>query len=316
MQSYAGSSDVRPLVIDDSALYVEDKQRSVRDLFYTFQSDSFTGQDLSIMARHLFEDRDIVEWDFAREPNSVVWCVMSDGTLLSMTYVRTHEIWGWCRHDTAGEVESVCSIGEGDEDAVYLIVKREINGSDVRYVERLTRATCHCPATAFYVDCGLQYDGAATTTLSGLDHLEGEEVAIVGDGNVLPRRTVTDGSITLATAVSKASVGLPYTAEIETLEMEAEVAGGMATRKRAVKEVHLLINNTRALFVGAGQGEQLDEIAQRSTSQDYDSAIPLESGWRSVRVQGGWSKQGRVYIQSPEPMPFEILSIRPELVSE
>jgi hypothetical protein len=83
-----------------------------------------------------------------------------------------------------------------------------------------------------------------------------------------------------------------------------------------VKEVHLLINNTRALFVGAGQGEQLDEIAQRSTSQDYDSAIPLESGWRSVRVQGGWSKQGRVYIQSRDPMPFEILSIRPELVSE
>ena len=316
VQSYVGCSDVRPLVIDDSALYVESKQRGVHDLFYTFQSDSFAGQDLSIMARHLFVDRDIEEWDFSREPNSIAWCVMSDGALLSLTYVRQHEISGWTRHETDGEFESVCSIPEGSEDAVYLIVKRTIDGVTKRYVERLEERTCACPTSAFFVDCGLRYDGAPTTTLTGLDHLEGKEVAVVGDGDVLPRKTVSGGSITLASPVSKASVGLPFTASLETLDLEAEVAGGMATRKRRVAKVHVLINETRGLFFGSGPGAVLDELKQRSTEVNYGSPIPLESGWRELPVSGSWGKQGRVYIESRDTMPFEILSIRPELVSE
>lgn len=313
VQSYAGSSDVRPLLIDDSALYVEAKQRGVRDLFYTFASDSFTGQDLSIMARHLFENRQIEEWAFARAPHSIAWCVMSDGAMLSLTYVREHEVWGWCRHETVGEFESVCSIGEGNEDAVYVIVKREIDGETKRYVERMASREISAPTEAFFVDCGLTYEGAATTTLSGLDHLEGMEVAVVGDGDVLPRRTVTDGSITLQSPVTSASVGLPYTAEIETLDMEAQIQGGLATRKQVVKKVHLKLKDTRGLFVGEKRGAQLDEIKQRSTEMNYGQAIALFTGWEEITVRGAWGKGGRVYIQSPDPMPAEVLTILPEL---
>jgi hypothetical protein len=158
-QGYRGASHVPPVVIGEAALFVQEKGARVRDLRYTFEDDKFTGNDLTILARHFFEGYEIVDWAFAQEPHSIVWAVRDDGVMLSLTYLQEHNVFAWAQHTTDGEFESVCAVSEGDQDVIYAIVKRTINGSTVRNVERMKERNFTTIEDAFCVDAGLTYTG-------------------------------------------------------------------------------------------------------------------------------------------------------------
>jgi len=170
-QGYRGSADAPPIVIGNTIIHLQSKGAIIRDLAFALESDSYTGNDLTVLARHLFAGKTVKEWAYAQAPHSIVWVVLSDGTLAALTYMREHEVWGWSRHDTDGTFESVCTIAEGEEDATYFVVKRTINGSTKRYIERLNTRVFTEVADAFFVDSGLSYDGTHTgstsMTLSG-----------------------------------------------------------------------------------------------------------------------------------------------------
>lgn len=124
-QAFSGAqADLQPLRIGDSVLYAQARGSAVRDLKFEFYSNSFTGSDISVLSQHLLEGRRIVQWAYAEEPNKLVWATRDDGVLLSLTYLKEQEVYGWARHDTQGAFISVCSIPEGTEDAVYLVVSR------------------------------------------------------------------------------------------------------------------------------------------------------------------------------------------------
>jgi hypothetical protein len=161
-QGYRGSAKTPPVVVGNTALFVQDKGRTVRELAFDFASDSYTGQDLTQLASHLFADGTITEWAYQQVPFQVVWCVRSDGTLLGLTYLKEQQVVGWHRHDTDGAFESVACISEGDEDVLYCIVKRTINGTTKRYVERMNTRAFADPKDWFFVDSGLTYDGRNT----------------------------------------------------------------------------------------------------------------------------------------------------------
>jgi len=163
IQGYRGSSQLPPIVIGNTALYLQDKGQTVRDLGYEFASDSYTGNDLTILASHLVQGRQIVEWAYQQVPFSCVWAVRDDGKLLGMTYMREQQVVGWHPHDTDGTYESVCSISEGNEDAVYVLVRRTVNGVAKRYVERFQTRFIENIKDAFFVDSGLTYDGRNTS---------------------------------------------------------------------------------------------------------------------------------------------------------
>lgn len=158
-QGYSGASRLRPIVIESTAIYLQARGNVVRDLQYQFESDGYVGQDLTIFATHFFDGHSIVDWDFQQVPNSVVWAVRDDGVLLGLTYLPEHQIWGWHRHETDGKVESLTVVPEGNQDAVYIVVNRTINGSTRRYIERLEEQRCTCAEDAWHVDSGLRYDG-------------------------------------------------------------------------------------------------------------------------------------------------------------
>lgn len=162
-QGYRGSSTVPPQVIGNTALYLQDKGSTVRDLGYEFASDSYTGTDLTILASHLVQGYQIQEWAYQQVPFSCLWAVRNDGVLLSMTYMREQQVIGWHRHDTDGQVESVCVISEGTEDALYVAVKRTVGGVTKRYVERMNTRLISDIKDAFFVDSGLSYDGRNTS---------------------------------------------------------------------------------------------------------------------------------------------------------
>lgn len=162
-EGYTGASPVQPIVIGNNAIYIQARGNIVHDLRYELQSQGYTGKDLSVFSSHLFEGRTLQFMDYQQVPNSIAWLIRDDGTLLGLTYLREHEIWGWHRHDTDGVFEDVVCVPEGNEDAVYVIVKRTINGVIRRYVERFyTRRVTDVTVDARFVDCGLSYDGRNT----------------------------------------------------------------------------------------------------------------------------------------------------------
>lgn len=155
-QVYNGVADVEPIVVIDHILYVQSKGTVVRDLAYNFEKNIYTGQNISIYSNHLLQNYTIREWAFAEEPFNVAWTVRSDGKLLSLTYLKEQEVIGWAQHDTFGLFQSVTTIQEGDENAVYFVVKRLVQGQWLQYIERMaSRSFPYGVEDAWCVDCGL-----------------------------------------------------------------------------------------------------------------------------------------------------------------
>lgn len=174
-QSQYGSSPLKPLKVSDILLFNQALGSAVRDFTFDFATDGYRGNDITIFSAHFFEGYQISDWAYQKVPDSIVWTVRSDGKLLSCTYVREQQILGWAEHDfTNGLVENVCSIPENSEYAVYLSIKRVINGQTVRYIERLssrlwpdtvnTPPVQNDPINASYLDCFIKYDGRNTSS--------------------------------------------------------------------------------------------------------------------------------------------------------
>ncbi|GKX40035.1 hypothetical protein SOASR014_37740 [Pectobacterium carotovorum subsp. carotovorum] len=169
-QGADGSSRIPPIAVSNIAMFIQEKGAQVRDIAYSFDVDGYQGTDLTIMANHLFNRHQIVDWSFTLVPYSCAWCCRDDGMLMTMTYLRDQQVYAWAPQPSDGLFESTCSISEGTEDAVYFAVQRTINGVTKRCIERLESR--YEDVDAFFVDSGLSYDGrnknnAVTVTLSG-----------------------------------------------------------------------------------------------------------------------------------------------------
>lgn len=162
-QSYYGSTDVRPIVAGDVALFVSPGE-FVRDLTYQFADDKFVGNDVTVLARHLFDYRTIIDWDYAPAPFALGFLVMSDGDGLFLTYQPDQDVYAWTRATTQGKYKSVCVIREGTSDITYVLVERKINGNTVTFLERMEERQFEELEDAFHVDAGLTLDVPITIT--------------------------------------------------------------------------------------------------------------------------------------------------------
>jgi len=165
-----GSGNLAPLVVGNTALYVQARGSVIRDLT-EYQAQSYQGNELTIFSAHLFDNYTLADWAYQQIPHSIVWCVRNDGVLLGLTYVREHMVFGWHRHTFDGTVENICVVPQNTEDVLYLVIKRTINGKTVRYIEYLKTRQVKDIVDSVFMDCSLSYDGrnstATTMTLSG-----------------------------------------------------------------------------------------------------------------------------------------------------
>ena len=165
-QSYIGASNVQPSIVNNSLVYVAARGGHIRELGYSWQSNGFITGDLSIRAAHLFDTYDIVDMCFSKAPQPLIWFVSNSGNLLGLTYIPEQQIGSWHHHDTDGSFESCTTVAEGNEDVLYVIVKRLINGSYVRYIERLETREITTIDKCFFVDAGATYNGTNTTAVT------------------------------------------------------------------------------------------------------------------------------------------------------
>lgn len=309
---YVGSGDVKPLVSDDTALFVDRTGQRVRDLRYAYESDGYSGNDLTIFANHFFMGRRIVSWAMAKNPFSLIWVALDNGKLLSLTYNREHQVWGWTEHEMSGQVESVACVPEGGSDATYIIVARTIGGQVRRYVERFDDRDFTTAEDAFFVDCGITYNGTATATISGLGHLEGREVTALADGDVVAGLTVTGGKVTLPQPASKVHVGLPFSAMFENLPpaIQFDDVGSSRGRPHSVSAVRIQMERTRGIKIATQDG-RTNEIVQ--TGYDLADPIPLTTGMHALTMPCDWNEDGTVIVKQDYPLPMTILALSVEL---
>lgn len=437
-----GADTVSPVMADSDLLYLEDRGTILRSLSTTTnERGKYTGLDRTILANHLFEGRRIVAMDYQRLPHSVLWCVLSDGQLLGLTYMPEHDIWGWHRHDTnvledgrTDVFEDVCVVPEGEEDAVYVTVVRRRAGERVRYLERIAPRRVTDPAHACFLDSALRYDGTNTngshfmqlmllpipddldwnfnqyfslfsnvayftaedigtvivlksesltstygdgisipgpfeikctvvryesangvdvtvsarvpatfrdariytwaraiTNISGLSHLNEQGVGVLADGNVVydplsysgerdttravAQFSVLGGQLTppLPYPASKVVVGLPITAEIETLEIDTVEGASLATKKKRVGSVTAHLHETRGLWVGR-RGSKMWEIKSRQTpGKNYNEPTPARTAAQEVKIGSGWHNAGSLVLRQIDPLPATVLAVSVQL---
>lgn len=308
-QSYVGSSNVQPVVINNTLIYAAARGGHIRELAYNWQASGFITGDLSLRAPHLFDGLEIADLAFSKAPYPVVWCVSSSGDLLGLTYVPEQQVGAWHRHDTVnGSFESCAAVAEGIEDALYCVVNRTINGQQVRYIERMSSRQFADLEDAFIVDSGLTYTGSPASTISGLDHLEGETVNILGDGAVHPQRVVAGGAVTLDVPCSVVHVGLPIQADLETLPLALQTDSGFAQGvQKNVNKVWLRVNRSSGVFVGPDE-QRLTEAKQR-TNEPFGSPPRLKSEEIPVVVSPSWGDGGQVFVRQVDPLPLTVVSM-------
>lgn len=163
-KSFYGSSPVPPVIIGDNILFIQALGSLVRDLNYdTATAKGYNGRDLSVFAPHLFVGKTIEHWDYLQTPDSVVLAQQDDGSMIGLTYLPEHEVWGWFHYDTDGLYEDVVSVPEGGAHVGYYLVNRTINGVTSRYLERFaSRAVTDIEVDAIFMDSYLTYDGRNT----------------------------------------------------------------------------------------------------------------------------------------------------------
>ena len=324
-QSSYGSANVDAVSAGNAILFLQKAKRKIRELAYNFDSDSYVAPDLTILNDTVTQSG-IVQMEWQQEPNNILWCVRDDGQLAALTYQRSENVVSWHRHIIGGSfgsgnavVESIASIsGELNEDELWVIVKRTVNGATVRYIECFADFDFDETAAADFkfLDSHLSYSGAATSSLSGLDHLEGETVSILADGSVHANKTVSSGAITLDREVTKACVGLPYNSVLQTMRIEGGAAEGTSQGKiKRISKVVLRLFETVGVKVGPSLSN-LEIVPFRTTSSSLSAPVDtLIEGDKEIEFNDDYNSDGHIFIKQDQPLPASILAIYPTLVT-
>ena len=309
-QTNYGTARLNPTRIGTRVLFVQKGTLKVRNFAYRLDSDAFTSEDLTLLSEHITFPN-LVEAEYQNEPDSVAWYVRGDGQLVGVAYEPEVDITGWFRLVTDGEIESI-SVTDGWQDTryddVYVIVRRYVDGAYHRYIEKLEKPLTRGDSVmdAFYVDSGLTYDGAPTTTIVGLDHLEGEVVQVLADGATHPDETVVSGEIELQRTASKVHAGKGFTSTLKTMRVEGGNPLGTAQGKtkriskaqvRLYLTVGIVINGER-YFMGPPV---------------MNEPVELFTGDVEINVDEGYGDEGQVEILQNQPLPSTIIAIMPEV---
>lgn len=339
-----GAHQLPALVVNGVALYVRAKGQGVRALVSKPKADGgfFTGVDVSLIAQHLFLGntrtsnvlnetlvphilpKEIVSWCFAEDPWAVVWAVRGDGELLSLTFNEQQQTWAWARHDTDGRFLCVCSVPEGNEDAVYAVVQRTINGVTSTFVERMSPRVLD---DRFFqdacVDCSttLFVSGTWSTTITGLGYLEGKQVWVTAYGNQAQGPfTVTGGAITGVEEMTSyfidfssapqwvLHVGLFFAAELETLDL---ATAAIRMKQKTVTQVGFEVDNAVGLVSGQDFNNMLP-VETRDVSDSY-SPVPTNNALVRTYVNGTWDENGRAVLRQTVPLPVTVYGITREV---
>ncbi|MCC8194719.1 MAG: hypothetical protein LIP28_08755, partial [Deltaproteobacteria bacterium] len=304
-----GTDMVRPLLVGASGVHVSADSRRLRDLAFSVVDDSYLSQDISLMAEHLVRPG-IKEIADCQNPDGIIWCVMRDGSLVGCTYLRAQEVIAWHRHETEGNVLSVACIPGDGYTETWLAVKRR-NGVFIERMAAPWDGESTDEAGCWYLDSALLYEGEKVSVVSGLEHLEGQEVSVLADGAGHPPRVVENGRIPLAVPASRVLVGLPYTWKLAPMRLEGLSQRGTAQGKKArIVEVMARVYKTMGLqYAWTGQAEDPYILPMRDVDMPMDAVPAPFTGDVVLPMPGGWDSDTRAVFTGRGPFPATLIML-------
>lgn len=308
-QTSRGSTDVEPIAIGSKLVFVQRRGKVVRDMGYSFENDQYDGADLTLLAKHLTQKTTITDDAYKQEPDSLIYFVTADGRILCLTYVKDQNVYAWSTLDTDGEFEAVCNIGGAEEDTVYCIVKREIGGETVRYIESFSPyPDTDVPNDYIMLDCAKSMTVTARE-VSGFGWLAGKTVTVLADGREHKDIAVDEeGNLQLPVPATNIVVGLPYQSVIELPNVTIQAQdGSIQGRKKKVSTVYMQLTNSLGGFLGHTENET-DEIKYDEFSE-Y-TGVKLFNGIKEMTMPntplGGFLEDSSVLIATSSPYPFNL----------
>lgn len=393
-------SSLQPVQIGTIMLFLQRQRKKIFSVQYDFAADALVDDNIAQFSEHLINSpvKDMV---LQREPNNLLWVILDDGSLRSCTYVPTQSVVAWHRHKIGGSfrggpsrVESVASISGYNEDNLWMVVRRTIDGDERRYIERIVEDDEPEQEFSFYVDSGRMVDVPVTisdvqpqgsdkllittadvhglvtgdkvkfydivvdanedgtagkslngerlsvtvvdtknftvpaisaeyssyisggtarkyfSTITGLDHLEGQTVSVLADGAVRPAETVTGGTLTLSQSAAVVVVGLGYSAILSPVQYETPLPDSRTAMDRKVRnyETNLIVYRSLGLKFGT-RLDKLDIKPFRTTSDRMDTAIPLYSGKVEIKPASNYRKEEPLYLVNDQPLPFTVTAM-------
>lgn len=310
--STQGSAPIAGIKIDTRGLFVQRSKRRIYQLSYDPNAFDYVASDLTALLPDLTAD--FVAGDVGRQSDTRVYFVCSDGAMLVNLFEPAEEVQCWYRIETPGAsgfIEEVCVLPGHIEDQVYVVVRRTINGSTKRYIEKLARMDQAIGgSTATLADSYVYYTGAGTTTITGLSHLEGQEVVVWGNGKDLGTKTVASGQITgLSEAVSSACVGLAYGARFKSAKLAYAAAEGTpVTQRKRVSYLGLVLKDTHCdgLYFGP-DFDTMDPLPRDVAGADVaDHTVHSDLDLEATEFPGEWSTDSRLCLLAEAPKPCTV----------
>lgn len=303
-QTQRGALSCEPQFIGNRCVFVQERGGTVRDMGYSYESDNYTGQDLTLFVKTLVKGHLAVTSAYAQDPDSIIYYVRDDGQLNCLTYIPEQKVYGWSHFVTNGKYRYVESVAEGEQDTIYFVVDRVINNKSVKCIERSIPLYTEDNSDVF-LDCYVKVANSIKTDYINAPHLVGQMVDIVIDGQQMPSRVVPPtGVIKLDGKANVITAGLPYTTKIKIPSVEQQINDG--TLQGRVATVSRVVLRMYKSF-GGKVGRKFDRMD--------DITLPpneLFTGDKPVilpKMGINYSTDTSICIKHSDPFPFNLLSI-------
>lgn len=305
-----GSNYLPALLLGEVIVFVQRGGQKLRQVAPRADGVVWSAADLTVLAEHVARGgvRQFAQMNF---PSSILWAVTNDGKLLGMTFEQEQNVFGWHVHETDGSVESVAVVYGAESDEVWLQVLR--NGK--RRIERLDTAVLarrfEESKRLMYLDSAKRFEFAEPSdSLSGLEHLEGRQISVLGDGAELSPVSVLNGSVKIQKPCTTVVVGLPYTSTLQPMRMDVPMRDGTAQhRKWRVSSVGLYLHDSLGGEVADAPGARFEKLQYRQVSTPMGSAPDLFTGEKEIPIESQAREGVDVVIRQSAPFPLNVGSI-------
>lgn len=322
--STQGSGAVESVKIDQSGLFVNRSGAKVFEMSFNPANYDYSTDDLMQLVPELGLPG-ITRMDVVRQPDTRIHCVRSDGTVAMSVHDKSEDVLAWVELDTDGEIEDVVTLPAIDgqmDDRVYYVVKRVINGSTIRSLEKWAQETdCRGGTLSYLADCWWTSTVSIPTNVFTVAHLPNTEVVVWADGQDIGTNddgtliyTVDSlGVLTLDVAVSNIVVGLPLPdgAQFQSAKLgqaSKEVPTPLNSQKR-VNKVGLIMADYHPQGLKYGPAfDYMDPLPLIEAGTTTGTSVQTAYDQMFIEFPGTWNTDSRLCLQSQYPRPMTVLA--------
>lgn len=307
-QTQRGASECEPQYIGNRCVYVQARGCVVRDLGYSYESDNYTGADLTLFVKHLTKYRNFITSAYAQDPDSIVYYVTDDGNIDCLTYIPEQKVYAWSHFTTKGKYKYAESVAEGEQDSLYVIVERDFKSGTVMCIERF-EPMYNADNNNVYMDCYIRQTSTENISTITVPHLIGEDVQIVVNGRERPIKEVPPTAIiNIDGKAQSVAVGINYTTRLRIPSIEMQIQDGtLQGRQLTMSRLSMNILNSFGGKIGRNFNH-MDDISLpplKLYSGDKVCILP--------KFDGVYSTDASVCILHEKPYPFNLLSVTREI---